>query len=119
MCCSNDMCCPHGRTCDVANNSCKKHRDDDEATTITSLSLSADTKELGDDQSQQSVSLTVSFQLTVAVDERSVQCDQQWYCSDRQTCCKLASGQWGCCPLPQVGLYKCRIDGMVVCICCS
>lgn len=101
VCCSNDKCCNHGLTCDVANDSCKKHRDDGEATTITSLSLSADTKVLGDDQSQQSVSLTVSVQLTVAVGEHTVQCDQQWYCSDGQTCCMLASGQWGCCPLPQ------------------
>ena len=33
----------------------------------------------------------------------SVMCpDGQHECKDGQTCCKLASGQWGCCPIPKV-----------------
>ncbi len=33
----------------------------------------------------------------------SVMCpDGQHECKDGQTCCKLASGQWGCCPIPEV-----------------
>ncbi|XP_015269644.1 PREDICTED: granulins-like, partial [Gekko japonicus] len=32
---------------------------------------------------------------------RDVRCDDQVSCPDGQTCCQLASGAWGCCPLPQ------------------
>ena len=28
--------------------------------------------------------------------------DGQHECKDGQTCCKLANGEWGCCPLPKV-----------------
>ena len=31
-----------------------------------------------------------------------VRCDATHVCLTGQTCCKLSSGQWGCCPLPQV-----------------
>lgn len=30
------------------------------------------------------------------------QCDEQRSCPEGSTCCKKASGQWACCPLPQV-----------------
>ena len=29
-----------------------------------------------------------------------VQCDSTHYCPDGNTCCRLSSGQWGCCPVP-------------------
>ncbi|KAM8945291.1 progranulin [Pelodytes ibericus] len=31
----------------------------------------------------------------------NVPCDESTYCPDNTTCCRLASGEWGCCPLPQ------------------
>ena len=31
--------------------------------------------------------------------------DGQSECKTGQTCCKQASGQYGCCPLPKVGLH--------------
>lgn len=40
-------------------------------------------------------------------DENSVICpDGQSECPDRNTCCKLPSGQWGCCPLG----YTCHVS---------
>ena len=36
----------------------------------------------------------------------SVKCpDGQSECKTGQTCCKLASGQYGCCPIPKVWLH--------------
>uniref|UniRef100_A0A803KDX3 Granulin n=1 Tax=Xenopus tropicalis TaxID=8364 RepID=A0A803KDX3_XENTR len=32
---------------------------------------------------------------------RDVQCDDMYSCADGQTCCRLASGDWGCCPIAQ------------------
>ena len=34
----------------------------------------------------------------------AVQCDSTHYCPSGNTCCRLTSGQWGCCPVPQVSL---------------
>ncbi|KAI1230199.1 GRN, partial [Lamprotornis superbus] len=33
---------------------------------------------------------------------RDVKCDEQTSCPDGNTCCRLSSGAWGCCPLEQV-----------------
>lgn len=30
-----------------------------------------------------------------------VKCDNEFSCPDESTCCRLASGEWGCCPLVQ------------------
>ncbi|ESO90573.1 hypothetical protein LOTGIDRAFT_147753 [Lottia gigantea] len=32
--------------------------------------------------------------------------DQQSQCPDGSTCCKLSTGQYGCCPLPNVSKYS-------------
>uniref|UniRef100_A0A8B9CGV9 Granulin precursor n=1 Tax=Anser brachyrhynchus TaxID=132585 RepID=A0A8B9CGV9_9AVES len=32
-----------------------------------------------------------------------VKCDDEMSCPDGNTCCRLSSGAWGCCPLEQVG----------------
>ena len=79
VCCSDhEHCCPHGYTCDVAHGRCNK----------------------GD------VTITW-FEKTQAesLPEPNVVCPGgQAQCPSGQTCCKLASGQWGCCPLPQVNI---------------
>ncbi|NXR03007.1 GRN protein, partial [Sagittarius serpentarius] len=33
---------------------------------------------------------------------RDVQCDEETSCPEGNTCCRLSSGAWGCCPLEQV-----------------
>ncbi|XP_077979178.1 uncharacterized protein LOC144434584 isoform X2 [Glandiceps talaboti] len=42
----------------------------------------------------------------------AVMCPDQSQCPDGNTCCKLASGQYGCCPLPQA---ECCSDGVHCC----
>ncbi|KAK7498411.1 hypothetical protein BaRGS_00010365, partial [Batillaria attramentaria] len=42
-----------------------------------------------------------------------VRCDSTHECRTEQTCCKLASGNWGCCPVPNAvccpdGIHCCR-----------
>ncbi len=74
VCCSDHAsCCSNGYTCDVPNKMCNPK--------LTSMEpvVSAMTELVG-----------------------NVQCDAQSYCRDGQTCCKLTSGSWGCCPYPQV-----------------
>lgn len=31
-------------------------------------------------------------------DDNNVKCDDTHYCYDGQTCCKLHTDEWGCCP---------------------
>ncbi|KAK2148804.1 hypothetical protein NP493_3123g00000 [Ridgeia piscesae] len=38
--------------------------------------------------------------------------DQQHECPDMNTCCRLSSGEWGCCPLPKA---VCCSDGKHCC----
>ena len=35
-----------------------------------------------------------------------VQCDATHFCPDGDTCCKLTSGEWGCCPDPDVSIIN-------------
>lgn len=43
------------------------------------------------------------FEKLPALRTRNVVCpDGQSQCKDGQTCCKLATGQYGCCPIPKV-----------------
>ncbi|KAM4622432.1 progranulin isoform 3-T6 [Discoglossus pictus] len=43
----------------------------------------------------------LSKTLAVKSNAKNVQCDDQYSCPDDNTCCRLESGEWGCCPLPQ------------------
>ncbi|KAL5007632.1 hypothetical protein ScPMuIL_016438, partial [Solemya velum] len=89
VCCSDHLhCCPNGTTCDVSQGKCNRG----------------------------SVSLTW-FEKVAAVPRApavgSVVCpDGQSQCPDGSTCCKLSSGQYGCCPLPKA---ECCSDGIHCC----
>ncbi|XP_078571844.1 uncharacterized protein LOC144859249 isoform X1 [Branchiostoma floridae x Branchiostoma japonicum] len=76
VCCNDHVhCCPEGTTCSVSTGKCEKGE----------ISLSW-------------------FEKTSAItveDAPNVMCDATHECKARETCCKLASGQWGCCPLPK------------------
>ena len=49
----------------------------------------------------------------IAIKLNSVVCpDGQSECPSGNTCCKLSSGQWGCCPLPKA---VCCSDGVHCC----
>jgi len=83
VCCSDhEHCCPSGTTCDVAAGTCTKN-------------------------SQQSVSWNkVAVKNVNIVSSNDVVCPGgQAKCPDGSTCCELASGDYGCCPLPKVLHY--------------
>ena len=89
VCCSDGVhCCPNGYTCDVSAGTC----------------------------SQESKTRPILTKLTaskIKVDVDSVVCpDGASECPDGNTCCKLSSGEWGCCPLPQA---VCCSDGVHCC----
>ena len=83
VCCSDGKhCCPSGYTCEVGSGECIK-----EAETIAML------------KKQPAL--------------RNVICpDGQSQCPDGNTCCKLSSGVWGCCPVPNA---VCCTDGKHCC----
>ncbi|XP_062893882.1 progranulin-like isoform X1 [Mobula hypostoma] len=76
VCCSDNIhCCPNGYACDVQAGLCYKG----------SISVPLLTK-------------IPSILKDGALD---IQCDETVKCQSGSTCCKLASGLWACCPLPQ------------------
>uniref|UniRef100_A0AAQ5YRI6 Granulins domain-containing protein n=1 Tax=Amphiprion ocellaris TaxID=80972 RepID=A0AAQ5YRI6_AMPOC len=79
VCCDDHIhCCPHGTVCNLAAETC-----DDPSGSSPSLRWLA----------------KVSAVTSQAKDEK---CDKQTMCPGGTTCCKKNSGQWACCPLPQV-----------------
>ncbi|XP_055901658.1 uncharacterized protein ZC84.1 isoform X4 [Biomphalaria glabrata] len=81
VCCSDGLhCCPNGYRCDVDQGECKK----------------------GDSSVQWFLKvLAKPVSENVEVGLNSIRCDDTWSCPDGNTCCKLASGEYGCCPLPR------------------
>ena len=74
VCCSDGVhCCPDGTTCDVSSGKCNR----------------------GDLQVDW-------FVKNPAIEVGGVKCDSAHECPSGNTCCKLNSGQWGCCPIPEV-----------------
>ena len=75
VCCSDGVhCCPNGYTCDVSAGTCSKA--DDQIFTVLEV----------DD----------------AIYNNVVCPGEQAKCPEGNTCCKLPSGSYGCCPLPKV-----------------
>jgi len=84
VCCSDKLhCCAKGYKCDLAEQTCKKD----------SHSVSWNAVAVRNVDKQPS--------------EHEVDCpgDKQT-CPDDNTCCKLSSGSYGCCPLPKVGFFQ-------------
>nr|XP_060637191.1 progranulin isoform X2 [Anolis sagrei ordinatus] len=78
VCCTDHIhCCPQGYQCNLAEGTCEKGSGRIPWATKTS---------------------TIS---TATSTDMIVQCDIQTACPDGQTCCRLLSGAWGCCPIPQ------------------
>lgn len=81
VCCDDHIhCCPHGTVCNLEAETC-----DNPSGFSAPLPWLAKVP-----------ALTSQLQ-----DEK---CDQQTLCPGGTTCCKRNSGQWACCPLPQVSL---------------
>ena len=89
VCCSDGVhCCPNGYTCNIANGTCS--RDDDSTPMLQKIPATK-------------TNIKVS----------SIVCpDGTSECPDGNTCCKLSSGQYGCCPLPDA---VCCSDGEHCC----
>ncbi|XP_054622865.1 granulin b [Dunckerocampus dactyliophorus] len=93
VCCDDHLhCCPHGKECNLEAETC-------------------------DDPLGVSPPLPWVAKMAAVQDE---ECDQQTVCPAGSTCCKVAAGQWACCPLPQAvccddlqhccpGGYKCNV----------
>uniref|UniRef100_A0A8C3RXU0 Granulin precursor n=1 Tax=Chelydra serpentina TaxID=8475 RepID=A0A8C3RXU0_CHESE len=75
VCCSDRLhCCPQGTTCDLRHSKC--------ASTLG--------------QTQPLTRL-----LDASETARDVRCDEQTSCPDGSTCCRLLTGAWACCPMPE------------------
>ncbi|XP_053555959.1 progranulin [Bombina bombina] len=75
VCCSDNIhCCPSGMLCDLIHNKCVLGR----------LEIPMYTK-------------SPALQEEVM----DVPCDETSRCPNKNTCCRLASGEWGCCPIEQ------------------
>lgn len=78
LCCQDgDHCCPSGHTCDPHRSSCSKGH----------LVIPWYTKQSA---------------LTEPGTVADVKCDDKTSCAAGATCCKLETGEWGCCPLVKV-----------------
>ncbi|KAJ7353893.1 hypothetical protein OS493_031600 [Desmophyllum pertusum] len=77
VCCSDGVhCCPNGYTCDVSAGTCSKGSD-----LVAMLQKIPASK--------------------IIAEVSNVVCPDESQCPDGSTCCQLASGQYGCCPLPK------------------
>lgn len=80
VCCEDHKhCCPAGYTCDVQKSSCEKN----DALYPLLIKKSAVVKQ------------------TLQARPSVVMCDPTASCPTNTTCCKMSSGLWTCCPLPQ------------------
>ena len=84
VCCSDGLhCCPHGTTCDVKQGTCIRQTD--------SSGISAIWSKVG---------------------KTMVKCHDGSSCAGKETCCKLSSGGYGCCPYEEA---VCCSDGLHCC----
>ncbi|XP_051745691.1 granulin a isoform X50 [Ctenopharyngodon idella] len=80
VCCTDgEHCCPAHYKCDVSRVSCIK----------------------GDVVIPWYNKIAAQSSLTPNSDLSTNKCDEQSSCSTDSTCCRLTTGEWGCCPLPQ------------------
>ena len=84
VCCSDGKhCCPENTKCEVSTGKCMR----------------------GD------VAVLDWYEKVPAV--TAVKCpDGRSECKTGQTCCKLASGNYGCCPIPKVGFKWMSLSGI-------
>jgi hypothetical protein len=93
MCCADGLhCCPAGTSCDAKSLMCKS--------VTNSLMFSWH-------QMPKKSAITADIHVAEKVD-----CPDASYCDDSETCCKLTSGGYGCCPLDQA---VCCSDGLHCC----
>uniref|UniRef100_A0AAX7SP20 Granulins domain-containing protein n=1 Tax=Astatotilapia calliptera TaxID=8154 RepID=A0AAX7SP20_ASTCA len=82
VCCTDhEHCCPQGYTCNMQTGTCEKQRHYHHLSTIPQIEVLQSVKE----------------------DEEDVACDGrgEFRCSKRDTCCKISTTEWSCCPSPR------------------
>ncbi|XP_017320488.1 granulin b isoform X1 [Ictalurus punctatus] len=95
VCCNDYVhCCPEGTTCDLAHGSCDLTN---EPVCDPSEGTCADPVDLP--HSVPLVKKVPAFQRPSQ--PANQKCDPSFSCPQDDTCCRMASGSWGCCPLPQ------------------
>ncbi|XP_022079844.1 granulins-like isoform X3 [Acanthaster planci] len=105
VCCPDKIhCCPHGTKC-TKENTCVG------AAGILSMVTKTKAKEMAP-KVETVPWITKTLALPLGTKEGNVKCDSSHFCPDGNTCCKLASRQWGCCPLPNA---VCCSDGIHCC----
>uniref|UniRef100_A0A8B9UA63 Granulin precursor n=1 Tax=Anas zonorhyncha TaxID=75864 RepID=A0A8B9UA63_9AVES len=83
VCCPDHVhCCPQGYTCDPQGGTCLQG-----GVRLPWLSKTPARGRAGD-----------------------VKCDDETSCPDGNTCCRLSSGAWGCCPLEQGTSWGCPVS---------
>ncbi|XP_019379104.1 PREDICTED: granulins isoform X4 [Gavialis gangeticus] len=89
VCCPDHVhCCPNGYTCSLEQGSCQEG-----GATISWLKKTP-------------------AQVRVTSTSQEVKCDDQTSCPDGDTCCRLSTGAWGCCPFAEA---VCCSDGLHCC----
>ena len=107
VCCEDHThCCPENTKCDVSSGKC----------------IRGDTHI---DWFTKTEAVSTKVQPSVLVPPNPVKCDDSHECPTANTCCKLDSGDWGCCPVPNVSIFHftevrgCNIFGFSWSVCAS
>ena len=105
VCCNDKLhCCPHGYTCDLAAQTCSQG--------IVSFPLALKKKSLKRVNEVNRKLLTLKTP-AVIISPKNIVCPSGIVkCLEDQTCCKLNTGGYGCCPLPNA---VCCSDGEHCC----
>ncbi|XP_069094008.1 progranulin isoform X18 [Pleurodeles waltl] len=78
LCCSDHIhCCPNGYTCNLDEGTC-----------------------VGGEDMVALFSKTPAYVKNIP-GRSDIACDDTFSCPDDNTCCRTASGEWGCCPMPK------------------
>ena len=92
VCCSDKLhCCPHAYTCDVAHSTCLKGPLADGPDTLPWVHHVSAKRVQGHLEKVEG-----------HAEIKDVPCNDTTSCPDAQTCCKMPTGEYGCCPLPEV-----------------
>ncbi|XP_072212886.1 progranulin [Excalfactoria chinensis] len=95
VCCSDGWhCCPQGTTCDLQRSMCTSGGD----VTRGQGTPRAPGPQVGTEGTSVGTSVAA---VAASSSVGDVKCDEEMSCPDGDTCCRLSSGQWGCCPLEQ------------------
>ncbi|XP_026114266.1 granulin b isoform X2 [Carassius auratus] len=95
VCCSDHLhCCPEDTTCDLVHSMCVS------ANGVT-VKMATKTPAASLNQKEYASVHLLAKVPTFPIASSNQKCDDTASCPDGSTCCRMSSGKWGCCPLPQ------------------